>query len=165
MPRALRLAVFSVAAVGVAFGVIGIVMFLFNPPEALEEKLYDVFVDDVQVVNIDADPALRQQIEDSIAGRAPTAEIENPTKPVEPALPPRDVKGFVQIEVKLDEQGKVIEAKVVGAIPPGLYETQALAQVRARQYAPITVGGRAVPGKVTEVIDFSVPAPGTGRAR
>lgn len=165
MPRALRLALFSVAAVGVAFGVIGIVMFLFNPPAALEEKLYDVFVDDVQVVDIDSDPALRQALQDSLAGRAPTAEVENPTQRPKPTLAPRDVKGFVQIEVKLDEQGKVIEAKVVGAIPPGLYEREALAQVRARRYAPITVGGRAVPGKVTEVIDFTVPAPGTGRGR
>ena len=101
-------------------------------------------------------------MQDSIEGRAPVAEVENPTKRERPAytVPPREVKGFVQVEVKLDAQGRVVEAKVVGAIPPGVYERQALEQVRARRYAPITVEGKAVPGKVTEVIDFAVPAAG-----
>jgi TonB family protein len=160
--RALRLLGFGVAAVAIAFGVIALVMFMFNPPKAIEEAVYDQLVDDVKVVDISADPALRKAVQDSIEGRAPVAEVENPVKRKEPAytVPPRDVKGFVQVEVKLDAQGQVIEAKVVGAIPPGLYERQALAQVRARRYSPITVEGKAVPGTVTEVIDFTVPAPG-----
>jgi TonB family protein len=161
LPRPLRLLAFGAAAVLATFAVIAVVMYLFDPPQAIEEAVYDRLVDDVQVVDLQADPALRQAVEDSIAGRAPVAEVENPTKRPEPpfAVPPRDVKGFVQVEVKLDEHGKVVEAKVVGAIPPGLYERQALDQVRARRYAPITIEGRAVPGKVTEVIDFTVPAP------
>jgi len=161
MPRALRLLGFGVAAIALAFGVIAFVMFLWNPPQAIEEVVYDQMVDDVKVVDLTSDPALRQAVQDSIAGRAPVVEVENPTQRKEPSytVPPREVKGFVQIEVKLDAQGTVIDAKVVGAIPPGIYEQQALAQVRARRYSPITVEGRAVPGKVTEVIDFSVPAP------
>ena len=161
MRRAVRLLGFGVIAVAIAFGVIALAMYLFDPPQAIEEAVYDRLVDDVQVVDLQADPALRKAVDDSIAGRAPVAEVESPTERPEPAyaVPPRDVKGFVQVEVRLDEHGKVVEAKVVGAIPPGVYERQALEQVRARRYAPITIEGRAVPGKVTEVIDFTVPAP------
>jgi TonB family protein len=160
LPRPLRLLGFGVAAMLATFAVIAVVMFLFDPPRAIESAVYDQLVDDVQVVDLRADPELRRAVEDSIAGRAPSAEVEHPQPRSEPpyAVPPREVRGFVQVEVRLDERGQVIEAKVVGAIPPGVYERQALAQVRARRYAPITVEGRAVPGKVTEVIDFTVPA-------
>lgn len=164
LPRPLRLLGFGVAAVLATFTVIAVVMYLFNPPQAIEAVVYDQLVDDVQVVDLQADPALRQAVDDSIAGRAPSVVLEEQTKEPQPSysVPPRDVKGFVQVEVKLDELGTVVEAKVVGAIPPGVYERQALEQVRARRYAPITIEGRTVPGKVTEVIDFTVPAP-TGR--
>jgi len=160
LPRPLRLLAFAAAAVVATFAVIALVMYLFDPPQAIEAAVYDRIVDDVQVIDLKADPTLRRAVEDAIAGRPATVALETQVREAQPAytVPPREVKGFVQVEVKLDAEGKVIEAKVVGAIPPGVYESQALAQVRARRYAPITVDGKAVPGKVTEVVDFSVPA-------
>lgn len=163
MPRPLRLLGFGVAAVLVAFAVIAVVMYLFDPPRRIEQAVYDQIVSDVQVVDLSADPALRRAIEDSIAGRAPSVELEAAPKPASAySVPPREVKGFVQVEVRIDEHGAVVEAKVVGAVPPGVYEQRALEQVRARRYAPITVDGKAVPGKVTEVVPFTVAAPAAG---
>lgn len=161
MTRALRLLGLGAGVVIATFAVIALVMHLFNPPQAIEAALYDEIVSGVQVVDLGADPALKQALQDSLQGRAPRVTVEGPApRPARGySVPPREVKGFVQIEVKLDARGAVLEAKVVGAVPPGIYEQRALEQVKARRYAPITVDGRAVPGKVTEVIPFSVEAP------
>lgn len=161
MARALRLLWLGAGVVLAVFAVIALVMRWFNPPQAIESALYDEIVSGVQVVDVGADPALRQAVQDSLLGRAPRVAIESPIpKPTRGnSVPPREVKGFVQIEVKLDANGTVLEARVVGAVPPGIYDQRALEQVKARRYAPITIDGRAVPGKVTEVIPFSVEAP------
>ncbi len=75
-------------------------------------------------------------------------------RPVEPlVVPRREVSGFVQIEVDVDEDGRVQRAEVVNALPAGVYEEQALRQVRQRRYPPRDGGGRYV-----EVVPFKVAA-------
>ena len=65
-------------------------------------------------------------------------------------IPKRAESGFVQVEVVVDADGRVIEAEVVRAVPSGVYEEQALAVVRARSYEAGEAGAR------TEIVDFTV---------
>lgn len=80
---------------------------------------------------------------------------ERPPAPeIQPmVVPEREVSGFVQIEVAADAQGRVQSAEVVNALPAGVYEEQALRQVRQRRYPPREGGGRYV-----EVVPFRVSA-------
>ena len=53
------------------------------------------------------------------------------------------IPGEVAIEVVIDEQGNVVDAKVIQGLLMGL-EEQALAAVRAWKFKPATLGGKAV---------------------
>lgn len=79
--------------------------------------------------------------------------------PPEPLRMPRQVSGFVQLEVEVGTQGEVVSAEVLGAVPEGYYEQQALDVVRGRRYPPSPLGTYRQP----EVIPFTVtteePAP------
>ena len=68
-------------------------------------------------------------------------------------LPSRPQTGFVQVEVVVDAQGRVAEAEIVGSTHEGVFEEQALAIVRARQYTPRPDGGA---DRRTEIVDFTV---------
>ncbi len=75
-----------------------------------------------------------------------------PPTPIEPLeIPARQVSGFVQIEVETDAEGRIMRAEVVNALPAGIYEEQALRQVRQRRYPP-----RAGGGSYVEVVPFRV---------
>jgi len=156
---ALRLAVATLLAVLLAFSSIAAVMWWFDPPRRIEDAVYERLTTGVQTIDLESDPALRRAVQDSIAGRATVAPEPATERASAFQLPPRVTKGFVQLEVKVDAEGRVTEAKVVGAVPPGIYEQQALAEVRGRRFVPPTVGGRAVPGQLTEVVPFQVEAP------
>jgi len=102
----------------------------------------------------------------SESSRLDVAElIEGPEGRRLPALPPikeippmevapRAKTGFVQVEFEVGEDGVVKNAEVVNAVPPGVYEEQALQQVRNRRWAPDPRGQRTL----TEVVRFSVPS-------
>lgn len=70
-------------------------------------------------------------------------------------LPPREISGFVQLEVTVAPDGTVDNVDVLGAVPAGIYEEQAQEIVSERRYPP-TIGG--APGTHTEIIEFTVPA-------
>jgi len=75
-----------------------------------------------------------------------------PLREIEPlVIPDREVSGFVQLEVAVDETGRVRAAEVVNALPAGVYEAQALRQVQQRRYPPRPGGARHI-----EVVHFSV---------
>lgn len=65
-------------------------------------------------------------------------------------IPPHTASGFVQVEYIVDGQGRVVDAEVVRSVPPGLFEEQALAIVRSREY------GSGDAGRRTEVVDFAL---------
>lgn len=83
--------------------------------------------------------------------KMPARPVERPVEPL--VVPRREVSGFVQIEVEVDEDGRVQRAEVVNALPAGVYEEQALRQVRQRRYPPRDGGGSYV-----EVVPFKVAA-------
>jgi hypothetical protein len=162
-PRA-RIAAIVIGVTVMLFATIAVVMRLFDPPQRIEDAVYEHLTGDVGVVDLSADAELRQAYEESIRPtEKPRVAPEPPPKP--PPLPPREVRGFVQLEVSLDAEGRVVGARVVGAMPPGRYEEQALADVRMRRYPPIVVDGKAVPGKFAEVVNFQVPAASGGSKR
>jgi len=73
-------------------------------------------------------------------------------------LPRRGISGFVQVEVAVDSDGRVTDAHVVDATPPGVYEQQALEQIRQKRFTPDYVNGQPIPGTRLEIVDFTVPA-------
>lgn len=99
----------------------------------------------------------------STTDRVDVAELLEPRRrappPPEPApsfeLPAREVSGFVQLAVEVNEEGRVERAEVVNAVPSGIFEEEALRIVRQRRYA-VPPDGRAV----DEIVPFTVPANG-----
>ena len=81
----------------------------------------------------------------------PARPVDRPVEPL--VVPRREVSGFVQIEVEVDPDGRVQRAEVVNALPAGVYEEQALRQVRQRRYPPRDGGGSYV-----EVVPFKIAA-------
>lgn len=82
----------------------------------------------------------------------PTRTPEPPPPAVQPLeIPPRQVSGFVQVEVETDAEGRITRAEVVNALPAGVYEAQALEQVRQRRYPPRAGGANYI-----EVVPFRV---------
>lgn len=68
----------------------------------------------------------------------------------------REVHGMVRLEVDIDATGQVSGVRVIDATPAGIYETQAVADVRRRRYSPDIVGGRPVPSRRLEIVDFTI---------
>lgn len=91
-------------------------------------------------------------------------ELEPPPPPLEPPTVPdeRTVQGFVQLEVDVDGQGRVLDARVLDAVPAGVYEAEALDEVRSQRFPA------GQPGTRIRVVDFAVERlpgrqSGTGR--
>ncbi len=72
--------------------------------------------------------------------------------PPKPLRVPRQVSGFVQLEIEVGSAGEVVNAQVLGAVPDGYYEAQALDLVQQRRYDPAPLGSY----RLTEVIPFTV---------
>lgn len=83
---------------------------------------------------------------------------EDTTPPLPPARPERQIAGFVQLEYTINADGTVSDVEVVGATPAGVYEDQAIRQVGGAMRAPVFENGEAVARRVTEIVEFSVPA-------
>ncbi|MCZ6912319.1 MAG: TonB family protein [Proteobacteria bacterium] len=64
------------------------------------------------------------------------------------------LRGFVELEVMVGDDGSVDQVKVLNAFPRGVYEQQAIEEVSKRQFEP------AVPGSAAEtrieIVEFSV---------
>lgn len=76
-----------------------------------------------------------------------------------PVVLPRQVSGFVQLELEIGPKGEVLDARILGAVPQGYYEEQALETVRARRYEPAPIGSY----RQSEVVPFNItvePPPG-----
>lgn len=95
---------------------------------------------------------------------ATTEEIEaarrigqpEPPKPERPARvePDRERDGFVQVQFEVTPEGRAANAKVVGAMPAGYYEDQAVARVERQRYVPERIDGEAVSSVRTEIVEF-----------
>lgn len=82
--------------------------------------------------------------------------------PPEPLRMPRQVSGFVQLEVEIGMQGEVVSAEILGAVPEGYYEQQALDTVRGRRYEPSPLGTYRQPEVIPFTITVDEPPPPDG---
>ncbi|MEM9172186.1 MAG: hypothetical protein AAGA84_05720 [Pseudomonadota bacterium] len=67
-------------------------------------------------------------------------------------IEPRQIRGFVMLELRVDAEGRPSDARVVAAAPEGIYEARAVDEALA---ATFTAGA---PGLRSHVVRFSVPA-------
>ena len=91
----------------------------------------------------------RVRLEDELGLRPRRSRLPPPPPPI---VLPRRVSGFVQLEVEVGTRGEVLDAKVLGAVPAGYYEEQALQEVRQRRYEPSPIGRY----RQAEVVPFNV---------
>ncbi|HSG64702.1 MAG TPA: TonB family protein [Gammaproteobacteria bacterium] len=101
--------------------------------------------------------AERRELENLLDGGRPTRvpPLLEPTA-IAPLDFGRALRGIVRLEVDVDAAGRVTDVRVLDAVPAGIYETQAIADARRREYTPELVAGRAVPSRRFEIVDFTV---------
>ncbi len=79
---------------------------------------------------------------------------------VEPAYPRKAARngeeGWVKLEFTITEQGTVIDPVVLDARPRRTFNRSAVAAIRQWRFKPRVVGGRAVPVRATQVIEFNL---------
>lgn len=84
--------------------------------------------------------------------------LPRPLGPVDPPFPLnaqlRGVSGKVTLALSIDATGRVVDAAVVRADPPGFFEESALVAFRSAPFAPGIKGGRPVHSKVQMVVVF-----------
>lgn len=90
-----------------------------------------------------------------IGGAVSAPELLRRVNPEYPALAQRAfVQGVVVLEATVNEQGRVIDVRVLRPIP--LLNEAALAAVRQWQYRPLLLNGRAAPFIVTVTLTFNL---------
>ncbi len=67
--------------------------------------------------------------------------------------------GFVELEIFVGVDGSVSNVRVIDSFPQGLYEEQAIREVRRRRFEPPPPGTDTV--SRVEVVEFSVPDDGS----
>lgn len=93
-------------------------------------------------------------------GADPVARLAPPPR-VEVA--PREISGFVQLSFVVQPDGTPTDIRVFGAVPPGVYDEQAVRSVRERRWDPgYDAAGNPVARRANEIVEFTVPAPGAG---
>jgi len=148
MIRPLRFLFSAVIASGVVLALLVASLAAFGLFDKPEETLY---VHPVEVLSHSDRVDVAELIGADRERRLPERRVAPPVEALE--IPRREVSGFVQVEVEVDAEGRVSAAEVVNALPAGIYEEQALRQVRQRRY-PARAGGETY----VEVVPFKVDA-------
>lgn len=153
MTTFLRILVSFLVATAFVVTLVGIGIRVFHSPEDDGPMLE---FEEVEVVSLGENP----QLADAIRREREKYETppESSAPPLPPPLPEREIAGFVQLEYTINPDGSVSDVRIIGATPSGVYEQQAIEQVRRRMHAPTFENGEPVARRATEVIDFSVPA-------
>jgi hypothetical protein len=135
--------------------VLAILLRWFYEPRSPEQAMAEDLLQGVEVLDLEQNPRLREAVE---RAGMDVGKLEKREPPPKPALPERMVKGFVQLEFTVDEEGVVKDARVIGAVPKGYYEAEALAQIGRKVYMPTYQDGEPVASKRTEIVQFELPA-------
>lgn len=148
----LRLLLSAAAACAFVIVVVGIGIRVYNKP-----KEYQAItpLQEVRVVNLRENPELAEIIRKKRAGQQTEPEPRTPPPPV---IPEREITGFVQLEYTINPDGTASDVKVLGAAPAGVYEEQAVARTQRSMHAPAYENGEPVARRVTEIVEFTVPA-------
>src|SRR5258706_3355509 len=88
-------------------------------------------------------------------------EVDVPAKLLGDGSPPYPreaaearLAGVVRLEVWIDETGRVAEAQILGAIPPGVFDQATLEHYRALRFVPALKNGVAVRSRLRFVVEF-----------
>lgn len=94
-------------------------------------------------------------------GTAPSKRPETTAKPLRrpppryPAQARRDgIEGFAVVRLRVDARGRVIDAVVVRADPPNIFDTAARDAARRYRFQPAMRDGRAIPTTIEQRIVF-----------
>lgn len=121
-----------------------VVQYDYNPPESirriLESRMPDIVPPGIQVGVVPFNPRKVRHVE--------------PVYP--PAAAESRVEGVVIIEIRINEEGRVADARVLRSIPT--LDQAALDAVRQWQYEPLLVNGAPTPFVVSVAVNFT-PAP------
>lgn len=87
-------------------------------------------------------------------------EAPRPQAQTAPAYPARararGIEGTVTLSLLIDESGRVSEASVLDAQPPGVFDDAALAAVRQWRFTPARYEGRSVRVRVEQPLRFDL---------
>ena len=93
-----------------------------------------------------------------VGNNVPMPQQLHTVEPIYPALARAARKqGAVVVRVRIEEDGRVGDATVVGSVP--LLDQAALNAVQQWEYAPTIIGGRAVPVVADVTVNFVLPRP------
>ncbi|MFK8014162.1 MAG: TonB family protein [Gammaproteobacteria bacterium] len=113
-----------------------------------------------QVAAFRVETATQAELDMVARAREPkTAEPEPP--PPARAIEERD--GFVQLEFVVTPKGRASDVRVVGAMPSGYFEEQAIKRIERLRFLPEKVDGVAVESTRTQIVEFKY-APAVTRA-
>jgi periplasmic protein TonB len=90
---------------------------------------------------------------------APTtpARVTHRPAPRYPALAQRrGIEGHVTVVMRIDERGRVVDAVIVDADPPGIFDETALRTVRQYRFDPARSGNRPVASRLEQTIRFEL---------
>jgi TonB family protein len=66
------------------------------------------------------------------------------------------LEGSVVLQIVVDDEGNVIDAQVVKADPPGIFDTHAVGAVMQWKFTPARKGGEPIKVRMGQVMDFSL---------
>ena len=114
-----------------------------------------------QVAAFRVEPATQAELELIRRIEEPPAQEQKP----EPELPQfdRERDGFVQVEFEVTAEGRARDVRVVGAMPAGYFEEQAVAKIERLRFVPDRVDGEAVSSVRTQIVEFKY-TPAAARA-
>ena len=148
----LRFLVSAIGGTAVTVGMLMVGVAISGVFQDEEEQLLEF--EQVELISIGD----REDVAELLAERERELARDREPPPL-PELPPRIVSGFVQLEYDVDEAGRVTAVRVLAAVPRGIYEEQAIADIQRRLFTPDFVDGVAVASTRSDVVEFSVELP------
>lgn len=89
--------------------------------------------------------------------------VDQPPRPIERVAPEypsraraRGIEGVVTVSLHIDANGRVTDARVLDASPPGVFDEAALSAVRRWSFEPAQYEGRAVAIRVEQAVRFAL---------
>jgi protein TonB len=80
-----------------------------------------------------------------------------PIQPVYPQIALRNkVEGWVKVEFIVNEFGKVINAKVIDAMPKRVFNVAAIKALSKSKFKPLMINGKATSQTAVQVIEFKI---------
>lgn len=91
-------------------------------------------------------------------------EFDFPPRPLNEIVPiypdaavAQQLKGHVELEVQVDREGRVVDARVLAARPVEVFDVSALRAVRQARFAPAKLRGEPVGSILRAVIEYEAP--------